>query len=366
MRCLLTFLLFLLPQASDAFPPLGIIDFYGVRTIPEARLREALSYQVDDSISVGQFKSQKHSVEQKLATLPGVAGAYLTLVCCTQDRKSILYVGIEEASTPCEKFQPAPTGSVRLTEAVLSAGSDFDDAFHKSILKGNFAEDDSQGHALDDDPGVRAIQLRFVVLANAHLADLKDVLHNSSDGQQRALAAQVLGYVKDKQAIVPDLVAAMRDPDHDVRNNSTRALLVFAEFSPKPPIQKIRISPQPFIEMLNSCIWSDRNKSSGALAQLTEKRDPSLLAEIRNQALPSLLEMASWNNLGHAVYSLMILGRIGGLTDDEIQKNLDHGNRESVIAATKSARQESPVLFPRRRRAHGTKGGLDNTLPSAW
>lgn len=344
MRCLLTLLLFLFPQSPDTFPPLGIIDFYGLHAAPESRLREALPYHTDDSISVGQFKSQKRSVEQKLASLPGIAGAYLTLVCCTQDRKSILYVGIEEANTPCQKFQPAPTGSVRLTEVVLSAGSDFDDAFHKSILKGNFAEDDSQGHALDDDPDVRAIQLRFVVLANTHLADLKDVLHNSSDGQQRALAAQVLGYVKDKQAIVPDLVTAMRDPDPDVRNNSTRALLVFAEFSPKPPVRKIKISPEPFIEMLNSCIWSDRNKSSGALAKLTEKRDPALLSEIRNQALSSLLEMARWKNLGHALYSLMILGRIGGLTDDEIQKNLDNGNRGNIIAtATKPANQNSPL-----------------------
>jgi len=341
MRYLLAFLLFLSPQSSNAFPPLGIIDFYGLHTVPEARLREVLPYHMGDSIQIDQFKSQKHAVEQKLASIPGVDGAFLALVCCTQDRKSILYVGVEEADTPCEKFQPAPTGSVRLSEDVVTAGNDFEVAFRESILKGNFGEDDSQGHALDLDPDVRAIQLRFIALGGAHLANLKDVLHNSSDAPQRALAAQVLGYVRDKQSIVPDLVAAMRDPDPDVRNNSTRALLVFAEFSPKPPVQKIKISPQPFIKMLNSCIWSDRNKSSGALAKLTEKRDPALLSEISNQALPSLLEMASWKNLGHALYSLRILGRIGGLTDDEIQKNLDQGNRESVIAAaTKPAKQE--------------------------
>jgi hypothetical protein len=332
MKYLLALLFtFLTSQSPDAFPPLGIIDFYGIRTVPETQLLEALPYHLDDSIPVDQFKSQKHAVEQKLTSLPSVAGAYLTLVCCTLDRKSILYVGIEGANTPCQKFQPAPTGNVRLTEDVVSAGSSFDVAFQKSILKGNFAEDDSQGHSLDLDPDVRAIQLRFVVLANAHLAHLKDVLHNSSDGQQRSLAAQVLGYVKHKQAIVPDLVAAMRDPD--VRNNSARALLVFAEFSPKAPAQKIKVSSRPFIELLNSCIWSDRNKSSGALAQLTERRDPVLLAEIRNHALPSLLEMARWKYLGHARYSLMILGRIGRLTDEEIQKDLDQGNRASVIAA---------------------------------
>ena len=344
MPILALLLAFLAIQSPDAFPPLGIIDFYGLRTVPEAQILQALPYHMDDSISVEQFKSQKHALEQKLASLPGVSGAYLTLVCCTVDRKSILYVGIEESNTPCQKFLPAPTSGVRLTEDVLSDGRDFEVAFQKSILKGNFAEDDSQGHALDLDPDVRAIQLRFVVLADTQLAHLKDVLHNSSDGQQRALAAQVLGYVKDKQAIVPDLVAAMRDPEPDVRNNSTRALLIFAEFSPKAPAQKIKISPRPFIELLNSCIWSDRNKSSGALAQLTEKGDPALLAEIRNQALPSLLEMASWKYLGHARYSLMILGRIGGLTDAAIQKDLDQGNRARVITAAQEVAKHTRAI----------------------
>jgi hypothetical protein len=47
--------------------------------------------------------------------------------------------------------------------------------------------------------------------------------------RQRALAAQVLGYVSDKQAVVGDLVQAMSDPFDDVRNNAMRALLVFVE-----------------------------------------------------------------------------------------------------------------------------------------
>jgi hypothetical protein len=343
VRCVIAVLFaFLLPQSPDAFPPLGIIDFYGIRTVPEAQVLQALPYHVGDTIPLEQFKSQKHNVEAKLATLPGVAGAYLTLVCCetqegAHDRKSILYVGIEEANTPCQKFQAAPTGSVKLTEDVLRSGPEYDVAFQKSISRGNIAEDDSQGYSLAVDPDVRAVELRFVEQADAHLANLKEVLHNSSDGQQRAWAAQVLGYAKDKQAVVPDLVAAMRDPDPEVRNNATRALLVFAAFAPKPPAQKINISPEPFIEMLNSCTWSDRNKSAGALEQLTEKRDPALLAEIRDQALTSLVEMAAWKSLGHAWDSLMILGRIGGLTDADIKKDLAQGNRRKVVAAAQTA-----------------------------
>jgi len=319
------------PQTPDAFPPLGIIDFYGLRTIPQESVLGALPYHVGDTILIDQFKSQKQAVQQQIASRLHLRGAFLTLVCCTNDRKSMLYVGIEETNSACLEFKSSPSGTVQLTEDVLSAGRDFDAAFHKAVREGDASEDDSQGHALDGDPDVRAIQLRFVSLADGHLADLKDVLENSSDSEQRALAAQVLGYVKNKQAIVSDLVAAMRDSDPDVRNNAARAFLVFAEFSPKPPTPKIKISWQPFIDLLSSCVWSDRNKSSGALAQLTETRDPVLLSELRQKALPSLIEMAQWKSIGHAWFSLMILGRIGGLTDDEIQKHLDRGDRERII-----------------------------------
>jgi HEAT repeat protein len=190
---------------------------------------------------------------------------------------------------------------------------------------------------LDKDPGVRAIQLQLVQFADVHLANLKDVLHNSSDSHQRAIAAQVLGYVKDKQAIVPDLVAAMSDSDPDVRNNASRALLVFAAFSPKPPASKINVPPEPFIRLLNSCVWSNRNKSAGALAQLSEKRDPAVLTELCKQALPALIEMANWKFSGHAFDSLQILGRIGGLSDDAIQKRIAQGDRASIVAAAREA-----------------------------
>jgi len=336
---LVLLLLSLSPQAPAGFPPLGIIDFYGLRTVSEAQVRPALSFHEGDAIDIVQFEKRKHEAEQKIASIPGVKEAFLTLVCCADGQKSILYVGIEEANTACSAFQPAPEGSARLAGEVVRAGSDFDAAFQKSMEKGDFAEDDSQGYALFHDPDVRAVQLRFVTLAEVHFSNLIDVLRDSSDARQRALAAEVLGYVKDKQSVVPDLVAAMRDPSPDVRNNATRALVVFSRFSPTPPAEKIRIPPQPFIELLNSCIWTDRNKSSAALAELTEQRDPLLLAALQKQALPSLLEMAQWKSMGHAWSSLMILGRIGGLSDDEIEKHLDAGDRGTVIAAATKAGQ---------------------------
>ena len=336
---LLILLLSLAPQSPESYPPLGVIDFYGLHTVSEAQVRQVLGFHEGDAIDLAQLEKEKREAERRITTIPGVKAVFLEFVCCTNDQKSMLYVGIEETNSACSVFQPAPQGNVRLTSDVIRAGSDFEAAIGEAVEKGDAAEDDSQGHALNHNPEVRSVQVRFIILAEAHLANLEDVLRDSYDADQRALAAQVLGYVKDKQSVVPNLLAAMHDPSSGVRNNASRALLVFARFSPTLAAGRIQVSPQPFIEMLNSCIWTDRNKSSFALAELTQQRDAALLAEIRKEALPSLMEMARWKLMGYARPSLMILGRIGGLSDEQIEKDLEAGNREAIIAAGRKATQ---------------------------
>jgi HEAT repeat protein len=117
------------------------------------------------------------------------------------------------------------------------------------------------------------------------------VLHESSEADRRALAAQLLGYVTDKQSVVDDLVQAMRDPDENVRNNAMRALMVFTRMTTAPAP---RVPYEPFVEMLNSPVWTDRNKSSNGLQQLSRGRDAALLSALREQVLGSLVEMAAW------------------------------------------------------------------------
>ena len=334
--CPLLLVLLLNPQG---FPPLGVIDFYGLRTVSESQVRQALDLHEGDAIDMQHFEKSRDESIEKIKRLPGVRSASWSLVCCTDDQKSMLYVGIEEAATPCASFQPAPTGNVRLTEDVVRAERDTQVAWKNAVLQGNSSEDDSQGHALNSDPQLRAMELRLIPLAEAHLANLKEVLRNSSDADHRAIAAEVLGYVNDKNAVVQDLMAAMRDPSSIVRNNAMRALLVFSKYSPKPPSEKIQIPADPFIAMLNSCDWTDRNKSAAAVAELTESRDPALLAEIKKEAFPSLLEMARWKSLGHAMSSLTILGRIGGLPDEQIYEDVEAGNREAIFTAARKAAQ---------------------------
>ena len=108
---------FLTLQLSNEFPPLGIIDFYGLRSVSEAQVLEVLPYHVGNTIRIEQLQSQKHAVEEKLTSIPGVVRASLTLVCCANggasEGKSILYVGVEETDSRCPEFEPAPTGGVR-------------------------------------------------------------------------------------------------------------------------------------------------------------------------------------------------------------------------------------------------------------
>lgn len=319
--------LFIPPPASTSgqVPPIGIIDFYGLRSIPEQQARQALQIKEGDAPP----QSTKE-VQRRLETLTNVEQARLNVVCC-EASKVILYVGIREKGSPILRFRPAPKGAIRLPENIVQVGEEFQKALTEAVLKGDAGEDDSQGHALFSNPKLRAVQERYITFAAQDLKRLRAVLRESSDAGHRALAAQIIAYHANKRNIVKDLVYGMSDPDEGVRNDSMRALEVLAVFAKNSPKQRIKLPVEPFIDMLNSIEWTDRNKSSFALSRLTEKRDPVILSSLRKRALPSLVEMARWKVSGHAMPSFTLLGRIGNVSEEEIQKAWSIGNRESLI-----------------------------------
>jgi hypothetical protein len=67
--------------------------------------------------------------------------------------------------------------------------------------------------------------------------------------------------------------------------------------------------------------------------QLSGVRDPKLLAILRREAMAPLIEMAHWKSDGHAMPALMILGRIAGLSDDDIEAASARGQRQVIINA---------------------------------
>jgi hypothetical protein len=313
---------------------IGIIDFYGLNRVTLAQAREALTVKEGDSIPYPSVELPPTVTESeiRLSKLPGVIRAHADLVCC-DDGRIIVYVGIEERGAPTLRLRAEPAGKARLAADLIKAGDEFSKTFGVAVLRGEANEDRSKGHSLLADPATRAIQERFLVYAKRDLPQLRLVLRSSSDAAQRALAAQVLGYAADKQAVVDDLVYAMSDPSENVRNNAMRALLVFSEMVPIAPTPAPRIPHDHFIAFLNSPVWTDRNKASGALMTLSVSRDAALLARLRQDALVPLVEMARWKSDGHAKPAFVILGRIAGYSDDAANAAWVRGERELVIGA---------------------------------
>jgi len=322
----LIFLFVLLPGPTNGqTSAVGIIDFYGLRSLSERQARQALRIKEGDSLP-----DSREEAERRLEALPNVRQALLAAVCC-EAGKTILYVGIKEKGTPSLQFRAAPKGPIRLPETMLRAGAAFDNALLEALEKGDVSEDHSQGHALNSYPKLRGVQEQFITFAARDFKLLRAALRESADAQQRALAAQIIAYAANKQDVVKDLIYAMGDPDGEVRNNAMRALGVIAALAAGAPERGIKIPAEPFVDMLNSTLWTDRNKSSLALRWLTERRDPAVLSKLRERALPALVEMARWKSPGHAQTPFVLLARVGGVPEDEIYKAWEGGNRETLI-----------------------------------
>jgi hypothetical protein len=314
-----------LSQGAGQNPRVGIVDFYGLGHVSESQARTALDIREGDEVPNSVTRQ-----ERRLAGLPGIRAARISLVCC-DDGKAIIYVGLEERDAPHLQFRTAPRGGVRLPPDILKAGTAFDAAFERAVQQGATEEDHSQGHALARDPQVRAIQEQFVTLANGDIDRLRTVARESADAHHRALAAQVLAYARDKRAVVGDLAYAMTDPDGGVRNNATRALWVMAEAAQPSQGGALDIPLEPFVDMLNSLVWEDRNKASLALMELSKNRDPALLELLRKKALPSLNDMARWKSRGHATAPVMLFGRVAGIPEQRLVLSLQTGTQLSVV-----------------------------------
>jgi HEAT repeat protein len=250
-------------------------------------------------------------------------------VCCDSSRL-IIYIGVAEVPGSGFHYRRVPTGESVLPDVIVASAEQFELALYEAAHSGIAGDDFSEGHSLMEYAPARAIQEQFVLCAEQHGEILRHVLHQSANAQHRATAAMVLAYTKDKTKIVEDLIQAVRDPDEEVRNNATRALGTIARFANNNPSTGISIQAEPFIGLLNSTAFGDRNKGVMVLLALTEHRPSELLDRLQVQALPSLIEMCRWKSWGHAAMACLVLQRITGLPDQD-----ESGAREPTIELAK-------------------------------
>jgi len=320
------------PASSLGAPRIGVIDFYGLQKVPEARIRQALGVREGDFLP-----GSKGDAEEKIDRVSGVVESHLEAVCCDSG-KMILYVGVEERGAAHFDIRDVPEGGdARLPDEILSTYRRFQETLAAAVRRGSTAEDLTQGQSRMADPSARAVQDMLPALVTDHLAQVRSVLRSSDDDDQRAAAAYVIGYAPNKKDIIDDLQYALKDPEPEVRGNAARNLTALAVRARLNPKEGIKIEPTWFIEMLNSLSWSDRNRALSALQILTDARDASALDQLRERSLQSLIEMARWKTLAHALPAFVLVGRVAGLSEEQIQAAWSKGEREKVIAAAVAA-----------------------------
>lgn len=302
-------------------PHIGTIDFYGYGNLDLAPLRAALPFHVGDPVPPRRARSEAEKIYAKAV---GRARAAITAICCLPDGRTSLFVGLEDRAAPVLAFHPKPAGTAKLPPQILQLHRDMDRQNEIAVKSGQAGEDDSRGYSLSDYPPQRALELKLREYARAHTATLYRVLENCPDDESRAAAAEALGYADESKRQIAGLVRASLDPYDDVRNNAIRALGVLVEFDPKA----LRLIPlKPYIALIHSIDWFDRNKTVFLLESFTNSRHPQVLHALRSQALAPLREMASWDDQGHSFPAIRILGRIAGFSEQRI---LDLSSRRDL------------------------------------
>lgn len=309
---------------------MGDIEFFGYKGLDVEKIRKALPVREGDEYSDGS----KNEVRQAVAGALGKEPTDVAAICCDEKGNRLLFIGLPGASNKGFIYNPEPKGKERLPSDIMNLYGRLDHALEAVVRRGGQAaeEDDSHGYSLIKDTTARSLQLAVRQWAIKHERELLRALEFSSAVEHRRVASDALGYARQSHEQILALVRAARDPDDEVRNNATRALGVLVRSNAALAAE---ILPDTFIEMLNSGTWTDRNKGTALLMQLTAGRASDLLIKIRSMALDSLLEMAAWRRPSHAYFARMVLGRVAGLPEDRLKQLAWDGPVDMIIEAAR-------------------------------
>jgi len=326
--CLLAFAVSLVAAADNITPRIGLIEVYGDHKVSAQKIRAALNAKVGDPLP------SRQEAEMRVDKVPGVLVSRVEAACCN-GTGMILYVGVEERDSPHVEYHQAPTGAMTLPAGLLDGYRKLLDNAAASLRGRNADQDLTNGYSLMADPESRDLQLSFLPAVAENLALLDQVVRQSADSEQRAAAAYLLQYgprgPRTNRVIVDALQYALRDQEDEVRENAVRALQAVAIGGKLHPEQQIHIEPTWFVELMNSVVWTDRHDATLALVNLTEARDPETLQLLRDRALSSVVEMARWHDLQHALPAFILAGRLAGLDEQQIKIACIGEDRESVL-----------------------------------
>lgn len=340
-RVLLVLSLAFLVTCSPALPAtqenqtfqVGAIYYFGYAGLDLPKLQQSLPIRIGESVHLADQDPVWVATRKAVQRVTGKPATDIARICCDESHRLLIYIGLSGTSSRPLTTSDAPRGTAHLEEPAPKLYDQAMAAMADAVRHGVAGEDDSRGYAVPEDPAFRRVILAVRSYAVQRGPEFERVLEHSADPQQRRVSAWLLGYAERSPAQIQSLAAAANDADAETRNNAVRALGVLASQKDALPL---KIDPSPFIALLFSGTWTDRNKGSWILEKLTQSRDPGLLNELRNKALQPLIEGAKWDS-GHAGFFLVILSRLTNLPFEQIQKLVQGSEEDQVIQAAEHA-----------------------------
>jgi hypothetical protein len=301
---------------------IAAVDFYGEAKVDFAQLRAASPFRVGAPIKLEDIAL----VPESLRKLAGDNRISAKPVFVPELNGWIVYVDIEPPDSELPAWKPEPLGIVKLPPEEVAL---YEHAMSR-LMEGGLAAGDetTEGYSLSKDPQMRADEQKLLTYARANAAAVFDVLAHSSSGRDRIAAAWIAGYAPQNQDQIAALLQAINDPNDNVRNNAVRVLAVLAFHDARVARQ---IPAEPFIRMLHSPDWTDRNKAMALLDPITAARDPQTLESLRRQALAPLRQMSRWTVWGHAEMAARLLGRASGIPEDRLRALLEAKDVSTIL-----------------------------------
>jgi hypothetical protein len=306
------------------------INYFGAWGYDASKLTASLPIHAGDPIRFEDADPLREKLAGVITHAYGTGPTDVTYMCCDTPGAIEIYIGLAGDSYRPLAMHTAPRGTSALPREATQLMRQMDVAWTKAVQR-NAREDDTKGYALMSDPTLRAVELQMRAFALAHPRVIESVLKDSAASQQRRDAAMLLGYTQHSREQVDRLIAAMHDPDDEVRNNALRALMVLAH------AHMLRDLPvDDLVPFLYSGEWTDRNKASLLLEAITEAPTDATLRNLRRTALPALLDGATWDSLGHAAPFLVVLERIEGLSGEDMQRLADASTQAKIVQTARA------------------------------
>ena len=322
-------------KAQSRELPILAIDFFGYGGIDVDQVRASLPVHVGQAFS-SYAEERSHSPEIRASILKSLGKPVSSLSNVEVEDGYIIYIGLPGSTLHIFQTRAAPTGSVRLPEQAISLYAQQMAELPRAIAAGA-TDDDSRGYALSSFADLRRAESEAHSYAAKNEGLIRNALANSSAKDDRIAAANLLGYADPSVEQVQALERACYDPDSVVRNNAIRAIGVIV--TAKPTLGD-NLSLAPFVQMLSSDSWTDRNKAGFVIDALTKSRNPKILSQLHDQAFAPLAEMARWHDYGHAGSFRLILGRIAGINENTLDAEAQEPNAVETIIKAAQARKE--------------------------